>query len=43
MSDSSVGAAMKKLNIESGKKSFDWAYDGKGGQLRVWLGLQWKE
>jgi len=39
----SVGLAMKKIGIESGKKYFDWLFDGKGGQLRVWLGLKWVE
>jgi len=43
MSETSVGLAMKNLNIESGKHYFDWLYDGKGGQARVWLNMKWKE
>jgi len=42
MSETSIGMAMKKLNIESGKQYFSWLYDGKGGQARVWLDLCWK-
>ncbi len=41
MSESSVGLTMKKLNIESGRESFQWMNDGKGGQARVWRGLKW--
>jgi len=43
MSETSVGITMKKLGIESGKKYFDWLYDGKGGQARVWNGIKWKD
>ena len=38
----SVSKAMKKLNIDAGKKRFDWLYDGKGGDARCWLGIKWK-
>jgi len=34
---------MKKLGIDTYKKYFDWMFDGKGGQLRVWGGLKWRE
>jgi len=43
MSETSVGLAMKKLGWESEKKYFDWLYDGKGGQARVWIGIKWRE
>jgi putative DNA primase/helicase len=43
MSETSVGLSMKKLGIESERKYFDWLYDGKGGQARVWVGIKWKE
>jgi len=43
MSETSIGLAMKKLGIESEKHYFDWLYDGKGGQARVWAGIKWKE
>jgi putative DNA primase/helicase len=42
LSETSVGLNMKKLGIESGKKYFDWLYDGKGGEARVWFGIKWK-
>jgi putative DNA primase/helicase len=42
MSETSVGMAMKKLGILEGRKYFDWLYDGKGGQARVWEGKKWK-
>lgn len=43
MADNSVGIAMKKIGIESGRKHFDWLYDGKGGQARIWKGIKWKD
>lgn len=42
MSDTSLGMAIKKLGIEQERKYFDWLYDGKGGQARVWVGIKWK-
>lgn len=43
MGDNSVGIAMKKLGIDTNRKFFDWMYDGKGGQARIWSGIKWKE
>lgn len=43
LSETSVGLQMKKMGIESEKKHFDWMYDGKGGQARIWRGIKWKE
>ncbi len=43
ISETSLGLAMKKLDIESDRKNFSWMNDGKGGQARVWTGLKWKE
>ena len=43
MSETSLGLQMKKMGLESDRKNFQWMNDGKGGQARVWLGLQWKE
>ena len=34
---------MKKLGIESGKKYFNWLFDGKGGQLKVWRDIKWRD
>lgn len=42
MSDNSLGMAMKKLGYENGKVYFNWMFDGKGGQIRCWLGIRWK-
>jgi len=43
LSDSSVGMKMKKIGIDSEKKYFNWLFDGKGGQMRVWVGIKWKD
>jgi len=43
MSENSVGSSMKKLGFESAKKYFNWLFEGKGGQIRVWIGIKWKE
>ena len=43
MAENSVSMAMKKLGVEGSKKYFDWLFDGKGGQLRVWEGIKWRE
>jgi len=42
MAENTLGKMMKKKNIESGRKYADWLFDGKGGQMKVWLDLQWK-
>jgi P4 family phage/plasmid primase-like protien len=43
MAENSVGMSMKKLGIETEKRHFSWLFDGKGGQLRCWIGIKWKE
>lgn len=43
LSETSVGIAMKKLGVESNKRYFNWLYDGKGGQARVWEAIKWKD
>ncbi len=43
MSETSLGIEMKKLEVESSTKHFDWMFDGRGGNARVWIGLKWKE
>lgn len=42
MSETSVGMNLKKIGISEDRKYFDWLYDGKGGQARVWIGISWK-
>ena len=41
LSETSVGMAMKKMGIEQEKRYFNWLFDGKGGQLRCWVGIKW--
>ena len=43
MSDNSIGRQMKEMGYESEKKYFNWMYDGKGGQVRCWMGLGFKD
>jgi len=43
MSETSLGLSMKKKGYESERKYVDWLHDGKGGQMRVWVGLKWKD
>lgn len=42
MSETSVGIGLKKAGFEQERKYFNWMWDGKGGQMRVWVGLKWK-
>lgn len=43
MSETSIGLEMKKKGYNSSRKYFEWMYDGKGGQAKVWLGVKWKD
>lgn len=43
MSENSLGRMMNKYGVEGEKKYVDWLYGGKGGQMRVWVGMKWKE
>jgi P4 family phage/plasmid primase-like protien len=38
-----VGKFIKENGFELGKKYVDWLYDGKGGQIRVFFGMGWKD
>ena len=42
LAENTLGKKMKEKGIEMGRRYVDWLYDGKGGQLYVWLGLKWK-
>lgn len=42
MSETSLGLAMKKLNVEDGTKYLSWLHEGQGGNARVWIGVKWK-
>ena len=43
MAENTLGRKMKDKGIETEKKYMDWLFDGKGGQMRVWSGIKWKE
>ena len=43
LAENSVGKKMKEKGFEAGRKYVDWLYDGRGGQLNVWLDKKWKE
>jgi putative DNA primase/helicase len=43
MSETSVGLALKKFDIQDSRKYFDWLFEGKGGTARVWIGIKWRE
>lgn len=43
MAENTIGKKMKEKSIEKGRKYVDWLFDGKGGQIRVWLGIKWKD
>lgn len=42
MSDTTLGLQMKKLGIQTSRRTFDWLNDGKSGRLMTWEGLSWK-
>ena len=43
MAENTLSKKLKEKSIESGRKYADWLYDGKGGQLNVYLGVKWKD
>jgi len=43
MAENTLGRKMKEKGIEVDRKYMDWLYDGKGGQMRVWSGIKWKD
>jgi len=43
LAENSLGRKMKDKGYEAGRKYAEWLYDGKGGQMQVWLGIKWKE
>ncbi len=42
MSETSIGLKMKQKGYESAVKYFDWMFDGRGGQAKIWPGIKWK-
>jgi len=43
ISEQSVGISLKKSGFEQERKYMDWLFDGKGGQMRVWINVKWKD
>jgi len=43
MAENTVGIKMKEKGIDADRKYVDWLYNGKGGQIRVWTGIKWKD
>lgn len=43
MAENTLGKKMKEKGIDAGKKYADWLHDGKGGQMKIWGGIKWKE
>jgi len=43
MAENTLGKKMRDKGIDTEQKYFDWLFDGKGGRLRVWIGIKWKE
>lgn len=41
LSDKSISQKMREKGYEDTKKHFDWLFDGKGGQIRIWTGISW--
>jgi len=42
MAESTLSKKLKEKGIEPGRKYVDWLYNGKGGQLNVYLNIKWK-
>ena len=42
MAENTLGKKMKEYGIEAGRKYVNWLFDGKGGELKIWLGIKWK-
>lgn len=42
LADTTLSKNLKKLGFEPERKHFDWMFDGKGGQARIWTGIKWK-
>jgi putative DNA primase/helicase len=43
LAENTLGKKMKEKQIEHSRKYVDWLYEGKGGQIRIWLGIKWKD
>jgi putative DNA primase/helicase len=43
LAENTLGKKMKEKGIEPGRRYVDWLHDGKGGQMKIWEGIKWKE
>jgi hypothetical protein len=43
MSEISLSKSLKERGYESSTKFFQWLYDGKGGNARIWLNVKWRD
>jgi putative DNA primase/helicase len=41
MAENTLAKKMKEKGYEDSRKYVDWLYDGKGGQIRIWVGIKW--
>lgn len=43
LAENTLSKKLKSKGILAGRKHVDWLYEGKGGQLNVYLDIKWKE
>lgn len=43
LAENTLGKKLREKGIEPGRKYMDWLFDGKGGQLNVYLGIKWRD
>ena len=43
LAENTLSKKLKDKGIEAGRKYVNWMYDGKGGQLNVYLDIKWRE
>jgi len=42
MAESTLSKKLKEKGVEGGRKNAPWMHEGKGGQMRVYLDIKWK-
>ena len=43
MAENTLSKKLKEKGIVGGRKHVDWAFDNKGGQIRTYLDIKWKD
>ena len=43
LSETSLSLKLKLKGYENERKYCTWLFDGKGGQMRIWSGIKWKD